>query len=301
MTHLLAVAALIPKNLCLWFGVTYEVYGSLSVSSIPGLPSALAAVVPRVINENIGRRSLVVHPREATSMATDMEGLCAVLRDCAKMLDRARKLGSLEPVKSLGLLHGGDQVLCDGTSVTDIAEHEAFFHRPRIVTVHKTTEAIVAVFATSGMVPIHGLAFDEESVVRRKNRTRLFLVVAQSETKIRRLCEPSEIEVLNLPLPDHCLMCSATEPFHASGLPQIVFDDSPQSSGNRILFLRCQREPAGTENFEGTKHDPANQEDYGQPKPRMRQMVSIGQHAEGKQPGCPVVSHASSVRPNAPR
>jgi hypothetical protein len=178
------------------------------------------------------------------------------------MHDRSRKLCCFQPLKTLGLIHGGYKMAGNSTG-TCVADHESLFHGPGVVTVHETAKAIVAVFAAGGVVSIYTLTFDEESFVLGEDSPRFFLVIAKLEAQIRGLPELGAVVVCDLALPGNDLIRAPTETSHTSLLAQVVLDDAKQISGDLVLLFSRQGAAALPQPFKGSKYDEADQEYHG--------------------------------------
>ena len=93
-----------------------------------------------------------------------------------------------------------DKVVSDGSTVSRVGEHHSFLHRPCVVTVHESAQAIVTVFTSNGMGSVNWFAFDEESIEFGQPHAWLEVVISEFETQVGRFRSASSIEVGNFAL-----------------------------------------------------------------------------------------------------
>src|SRR6267142_894044 len=156
------------------------------------------APMPEVIHRDVGGRAFPIGPWEATAMLTDMDGL-RFGTGCSGSCETT--FGSPDGGKrclTSRFIHRGNQMSGDCSTVASVREHHGFLHRPSIVAAHEANEAIVTIFAASGVSRVNGLGFDEQPFEFGKNRARFRFVVPQFEKEIRCLSQARAIVVCPL-------------------------------------------------------------------------------------------------------
>ena len=121
--------------------------------------------MPEVIHGNVGCQAFAIGPWEIATVLGEMDGLCLGTGCRSKPWADFEWTDNSERRSSVGRGHRRSQVFRNGSAIADIGQHHGFLHRPRIVAIHKSEEAIVAIRGPGCMACINRLALHKESIM----------------------------------------------------------------------------------------------------------------------------------------
>ncbi len=190
------------------------------------------------------------------------------------------ELLGLQAFDALRLAHCGVKMLCDGSAIAGVSEHHGFLHRPRVVAIYESAEAVVAIFAASSMGSVHWFAFDKKSVIFGDNRPWLTFIVTKFEKQVGSLGEPGAVVISDLTLAHDDLVGVLAKARDAARLTEIIFDCAAKGGGNLIFRRSSERETLLTKQFKCSEHNSPDKQNHRQPETGMWQMVAIWRKAQ---------------------
>lgn len=147
-------------------------------------------------------------------------------------------------------------------SIASIRNHQGILHCPRVLSLDKAGQAILAVIATGKMIGIDRLALGEDAPLVALNASAEGVIGTDSEEQVGAFPLKAAVEAVALVLTIDSFEERERETGDLAGLPEPVLYHACQCGGDRIFVHRCQRLALYAQNLKGADQNPVKDDEY---------------------------------------